>query len=227
MMFFIEGTYVHFWFFPALIYSITVAYLLKKVNLLKAGSIFTIIAFVIGLSLYSYRIIGSNIPVWNILLEDQTYVTVHRLFMYGPPFFFMGYFLNKTNFDKVTNKGIITKILIFGALFCIEITGIKYFEFGEDILVTIFLYPLMYNLMLLFINNPIPQYIKASNVCRNLANFTFYSHMFFKIAIQESLAIFFGYKIGNAPLFFLVLACCLISGYILQKSKNKYIKLLF
>lgn len=141
----------------------------------------------------------------------------------GLPFFMLGYFLNKIKIsDKSNNILLIVNIL----LFYLEIFIVNNLNLQRDIIITIFLYPLIFTLVRFLLNHNLEKCQRFSAKCRNIANWMYYSH----ILVMSILSFIFNkINIGDNPtvLFFNTVTLCILSEIIIEKTDNKFIKMLY
>lgn len=117
---FIDGTFYHLWYFPALILGILITYIiLKKLNNKKSFLIF-IILYLIGLFGDSYYGLIKNTifeNVYNYIFMISNY-TRNGLF-YVPIFLYLGYTFNTHNYN-ITKKQNIILLILFSILLGLE-----------------------------------------------------------------------------------------------------------
>ena len=108
--FVIHGSREHFWFFPAVFFSIILSTLFAKIGKLSWLARISIVAYILGLLGCSYYGIGNQIPVISVFVNSSQYDLIRRIVLMGFPFFMMGYFLQKVELKKVTNKKVFSKV---------------------------------------------------------------------------------------------------------------------
>ena len=215
--YFIGGSYYHLWFFPALFFSIIVVTFFVKTKKLSILAYISIILYVIGCLGSSYFEIGNHIPVLNKLFNFSNFTLIRRVVLMGLPFFTMGYFVIKFQNKNIENKKI-KYMLIFSIIgFVLEIILVNYLNIQKNIIVTLFLYLLVFYIINLLLNNPMPTREKAGGICRGMANFVYYSHPLFILVLNK---INF---LQNTTVFVFTVALTSIIGYIIVKVNNKII----
>ncbi len=215
---FINGTFYHLWYFPALILGIWVTYLL--VNMFnKKTSLIVVFLYLIGIFGDAYYGISVNIPFLKFI-----YSFIFRIFNYArnglfmaPIFLYMGYAF-KTNSTKLNFKTNTIVCIISLILMLIEGLILKKFSIPKHTSMYIFLIPLMYNLFAILINSN-----KSNKTIRNLATWIYILHPLFIIIIRlMSKILNIGFiASNNLILFFLV--SILTTAFILIFAKIKHI----
>lgn len=219
LSYFIFGSAGHFWFFPALIFSLCLVTLLYKCKLIKIILPLSVILYVIGCLGCAYFEIAKHIPLLNMLFEFEHFNTLRRILLMAFPFFSMGYLLLKIE-KRYSNKNLIIGWLISSVIFLFEIFLLIHFEIDATIVITFGLYILLVFTMLILLNNPLPQYSKISKISRTLANFTYYSHPMFQIFITV-FSKFTNIKIPNIIEFIFTICITFSLGYILHLLKER------
>ena len=213
--YFIGGSYYHLWFFPALFFSIIVVTFFVKMKKLDVLAYISIILYVIGCLGSSYFEIGNHIPVLNKLFNFSNFTLIRRILLMGLPFFVMGYFVKKFQNKNKENKKI-KYMLIFSIIgFVLEIILVNYLNIQKNIIVTLFLYTLVFYTINLLLNNPMPTREKAGKTCRGMANFVYYSHPLFILILNKTTFL------QNTLVFIFTVALTSIIGYIIVKVNNK------
>lgn len=225
--FLIYGSREHFWFFPAVFFSIITATLFAKAGKLQWLGSLSLVAYVLGLLGCSYYGIGNRIPIVEAFINFSKYDLIRRIVLMGMPFFMMGYFLRKIDLNKIKNKTclILEWVFLFG--FLAEVFVVNKLQIQKNIYLTIFLYLLLFNTVLLLLKNPCGQYGKIANVTRDLSNFMYYSHPLFMIWINIVLSYIVGRTATETELFFLTIISTGSIGYLLHKIDNKYLNFLY
>ncbi len=222
--FLIEGSYYHFWFFPALMISVCIVTFLYKIKLQKLLLPLAIVLYAIGCIGCSYYAIGIKIPLLGSLYGFYDFLVIRRIFLMGLPFFICGQFVNKIR-SKALKLGNIKLIIILAATIAVwfaEIILVVKLGLQQNIIITFGLFPLVIAVMLFLLKNPLPKFRKLSEKCRILANFTYYSHPLIMLIVKA-----FVPMISNLYLFILTVAVAAVLGLILSKfSNNKAVKLI-
>ncbi len=217
--FFITGTSYHFWFFPALIYSYIAVSIFNRFKLLKPLAVISIIFYFVGVFGMSYYGIGSKIPVLNKLYDLSYFTSIRRILLQGFPFFMIGYFINRYEYKlkEMKNKRLIPLTAAFAMLLILEIIFVSSTSLQRGIILNIFVYPLLFFVFILSLNNPLPDY-KNADVAKKIATFTFYSH---PLCITLLIAIF--PNINATPLFISTTIIVVVCGYFISRVNVKLI----
>ncbi|MBQ8575359.1 MAG: acyltransferase [Clostridia bacterium] len=222
--FFIKGSYYHFWFFPALIICVCITTVFFKIKWHKALIPLSIVLYIIGCLGCSYYELGTKIPVLSTLYSFSDFTVIRRIFFMGFPFFVSGYFVSKIK-DKILEKTSNFKLfmlLIFSiVIWLAEIYTVIKLSWQTNIIITFGLYFLVIVVMLLLLNNPLPQFCRLSEKSRIIANFTYYAHPLFMLIIKSVYS-----DTPKILLFLLTLFLTFVCGLILSKFNNKFIKLI-
>lgn len=178
---FINGTFYHLWYFPALILGIWVTYfLIKNIKINKVG-IIVICLYVIGLFGDSYYGITEKLEVtkniYNVIFNIFEY-TRNGLF-YVPIFLYLGYMIKKSELKIEKNKNIIY-IIIFAVLMVIEGLILRQFKLQRHDSMYIMLIPLMILIFNLIVKNK----EENNKKLRNIATTIYIMHPIFIILIR-------------------------------------------
>ena len=225
--FMIYGSREHFWFFPADFFSIIAATIFGKIGKLYWLAGISVVAYILGLLGCSYYGIGNQIPVIKMFVNSSQYDLIRRIVLMGFPFFMMGYFLQKVDLAKVSGKVAFILEGIFVVGFWIEIILVNKLQLQVNVIITAFLYLLLFNTMLLLLKNPCVQYRKVAVVTRDVSNFMYYSHPLFILWINAVLMRILERNASGTELFLLTVLFTGIVGLILHKLDNKYLNLLY
>lgn len=220
--YFIGGSYYHLWFFPALFFAIIVTTFFAKIKKVKILAYFSLILYVIGCFGCSYYEIGNKIPILNELINFSRFTLIRRVVLMGLPFFMMGYYIKMWE-DKLKNKMDNKKILylLMGSIvaFVLEIVLVTQFEIQKNVIITIFLYFLVFFIIVLLLNNPLKGKEKIGKITRGMANFMYYSHPIFILLLNKISFI----QNKNTLIFILIVAITSLIGYIIVRMNNKVI----
>ena len=225
--FIVYGSREHFWFFPAVFFSIIVVTMFAKIGKLHWLAGISVVAYILGLLGCSYYGIGNRIPIISIFVNVPQYDLIRRIVLMGFPFFMMGYFLQKMDLAKVSNKTAVTLEGIFWVGFGAEIILVNRLQLQVNVIITVFLYFLLFNTMLLLLKNPCVHCRNVADVTRDLSNFIYYSHPLFMIWINMIVPTITGRNATGTELFLLAVAFSGSVGLILHKLDNKYLNLLY
>jgi len=218
--FFISGSYYHFWFFPALFFALFVTTIAFKLKIEKITAYFSIALYIIGCLGCSYYAIGNNIPVISNLINFTYFNLIRRVILMGLPFFMMGYFLHYIKLTKIKNL-----FLIFVAVtaFLIEIFIVIKLDWQRNIMITLFLFPLLALIIIFLLNNPLPGLEKLSAKTRNTANFIYYSHPLFIIFLIEADRLFKLNTMFETYLFLFTVILASVGSLFISLINNKWL----
>ena len=225
LRFFFYGSYYHFWYFIALLFSILIVGLFYKLRAQKVLILLSVVLYIVGLLGESYYALGNQVPVFSRFINSSIFTDIRRIVLMGLPFFASGYFVNKLQ-NKTREKHLSIAMVAAVLLFYIEIILIKTLSLGKSIVITAFLYPLVIVVMLLLIKYPFPAYSSYAAKCRSLANYTFYIHPFWILLLNATFEST-GFRVWNIGLYCLTVVLCFISWFIIRLLNkpflNKYI----
>jgi len=221
----IYGSREHFWFFPAVFFSIIITTLFAKSGKICWLAGVSVIAYILGLLGCSYYGIGNQIPGITVFINCSQYDLIRRIVLMGFPFFMMGYFLQKVKLRNISNKKCMVLEGIFLIAFLAEIIFVN--KIQKNVYITVFLYFLLFNTMLILLKNPCGQYKKEASVTRDLSNFIYYSHPLFMTWIHLIMNYCIGRNATETELFLLTIVSTGSIGYMLHKADNKYLNKLF
>lgn len=150
---FLNGTFYHLWYFPALILGLWVTYFLIKHLNKKLVWVIVVILYIIGLLGDSYYgtlvCIPSVLKLYNIIFQVFDY-TRNGLF-YVPIFLMLGYsFKDK---EKTNNKLLIVGLIISFVFMFLESYFLRLYDLQRHDSMYLFLVPVMYYLFSLIIYN--------------------------------------------------------------------------
>ena len=225
--FLIYGSREHFWFFPAVFFSVVITTLFAKVGKLSWLAGVSVGAYILGLLGCSYYGLGSQIPIISAFINFSQYDLIRRIVLMGFPFFMMGYFLQKIDLKNISNKKVIAVEGIYLTTFLVEIIFVNKMQIQRNIIITVFLYLLLFNTMLLLLKNPCGKYGKIARTTRDMSNFIYYSHPLFMIWINMIMNYCVGRNARETELFLLTVISAGSIGYFLHKGDNKYLNKLF
>lgn len=228
VFFFTEGSYSHFWFFTAMIYSVIMATIANRLGGKKGLFVLTILSlvlFAVGNLGSSYYSIGANIPVLNVIYGEysQVFFVFRGIFCMGLPYFMIGYWLNawEEKLLSMENRKFMALYIIMSVLYVAEIlfliVGIDGTERPE---VFVMLYPMAFMVMALLLRNPMPGWSKAAPFCKRMSGYIYYVHPLLILGfgiVADILSV----ALPSYILYVLVIATAMISGIILMKLSNK------
>lgn len=235
VFFFTRGSYSHFWFFPALIYSVimaTIFHRISKKNGLKVLTIVSLVLFLFGNLGSGYYEIGMKIPVVSTIISQyrDSYEVFRGIFCMGLPYFMIGYILNKCEgwIERTEQKKVLFIAVFVTLLFFIEtiilITVLEWHQYPE---VYLGLYTAALAIMMYLIKCPKPEWKPYANTCRRMSGYIYYVHPLIILGVKM-IADMFGIYVPSVLLYVIVISVCLITGWILIKlnEKCKWISLL-
>ncbi len=219
------GSWYHFWFFPALIYSICITTLIYKIKCFKFVVPISILAYLISVLGSAYYELGTNIPVLGSLYNFSDFEAIRRIVFMGFPFFVIGYVVEliKNRFEKFNAIWLVIVFLILCSLEVAEVFIIDYFELQTHVLTTIMLYPVVCLTLILLFKHPLPGREKLSNTTKILSNVSYYAHPLVIMAVNM---LFIGVlKLNLTPVhvFLITTILCAFAGLIIMKINNKHI----
>lgn len=229
-----KGSYSHFWYFPALIYSVvfvTLFYKLlgKKGIAFLAG--FSFVLFAIGNLGSSYYPIGVQIPLLKEWITEyrDSYEVFRGIFCMGLPYFVMGYYLNEleTWIFKVSQKKLWIAFGVTVVLYCAEIfllsNVLKWYTYPE---VFVMLYPAAFVIMMLLIRNPKPEWQTFAGTLKRLSGYIYYVHPLL-ILVIGMMATILHVTVPSILMYVLVIGIAVLSGLLLiwLNKKLKWISI--
>ena len=213
--FFVYGSYYHFWFFVALIYAVIVTTLLYKAGGIKLVTVVSSVLYLLGCLGSSYYNLGLHIPGFATLIGWTDFTIIRRIFMTGIPFFALGGMIGEVK-DRVLEKGngwIKKWLCIVAVLYLAEKAFVIYAHLQDNVVLTVFLYPLTAVILIYLLNHPMLGKENISNKARLCANFMYYMHPAF-ILIFSRLC-----TVSGAILFPIAVVAMLAGGWVLGLSK--------
>lgn len=198
------GSYYHLWYFPAIFICVWIMTVFYRLNKLKLISIISILLYFLGVLGCSYNEIAVKIPVVSRLFSIPFFNNIRQIFMMGLPFFMLGYIVQYMVEGKKLKK-IGWFLLLISVLFALEIECIIANEWGNNIILTFTLYPLVLCIVLLGLRHPLENIKCVTEKLRKLSGFIYYVH--------PMIILFLQYKF-NLHATSLFLATCFISSIV-------------
>lgn len=228
VFFLTRGSYSHFWFFPAIIYSLilaTICYKISHKHGLKVLTVVSVLLFLFGNLGSAYYEIGIKIPlISTIITEHRDGFEVFRgIFCMGLPYFMIGYILNKCEgwIAKTGKIKLFSIMAVVIALYCLEIVVLscvlKWYQYPE---VFLGLYPTALAIMMCLIKCPKPAWKPYANSCKRMSGYVYYVHPLL-ILVIKMLAGICGVYVTSVVMYIAVISIALISGWILMKLNGK------
>lgn len=218
---FINGTFYHLWYFPALVLGIWITYYLIKNIKEKKVRIIVLILYVIGLFGDSYygltEKLGITKNIYNVIFNIFEY-TRNGLF-YVPIFIYLGYMIQHGKL-KINRKQNIIYIIISLILIIVEGLILHHFKLQRHDSMYIMLIPLMILIFNLIINN------KGENnkKIRNISTTIYIMHPIFIILIRGVAKVLHlqGIMVENSLInYILVVISTIIFSICFEKVKEK------
>ena len=217
--FFIYGSSYHFWFFPALFFSITLTTILWKCSRQKLLIALSLAAYALGCLGCSYQNLSIHIPILQNLYLSDHFTLIRRVVLMGFPFFVSGYLVQIVS-DRMSRSDrhiSITKgLMFFFSLWIIEIYIVTSANLADNIVITPMLYPLVITTLMYLLQNPFPISHNTGYRCRSSANFMYYAHPLFIMALNP-------FQMSETTLFVLTVALTACIGNILSTKNGRII----
>lgn len=228
IFFFTEGSYSHFWFFTAMIYSVilaTVANRLGGEKGLLGLTMLSLVLFAIGNLGTAYYTLGQHIPMLNVLYGEyaEVFFVFRGIFCMGLPYFMIGYWLNRweERILTVEKKRFGMLYILASVLYIAEIVALLHFPKAiERPEVFIMLYPMAFMLMALLLRNPKPQWSKAAPFCKRMSSFIYYVHPLL-ILVYGLVADMAGVQLHSCVLYVLVIGTAMLVGVVAMKLSER------
>lgn len=190
--FLFNGSYYHLWYMVGVIYSMVMIYLVCKFKLTKALLPLAVFYYAVGLLGTSYYGIGSRLPVLSKLFDSGWFLSIRRIFLMGFPFVALGWALaeGKMKF-RPSLKQLLIVTALTAVLFVIEIIVVTITNMSRTVEITVFLYPLLFLLFQVCLAYPAADKRKLASACRDIANFTYFWHPLFILALSRVIEVKF------------------------------------
>lgn len=177
---FLNGTFYHLWYFPALLLGIVLTYFLLKIKNNKLKITLFCLLYCIGLFGDSYYGLVKDIPFLNgfysFLFTIFDY-TRNGLF-YAPIFLGIGYLISQKEPAIKKNTNVLF-IIVFILMLLIEGMTLYHFNIPRHTSMYISLLPLSYTLFQLVIKNK-----ETNKKLRNLSTWIYILHPFFIVVVR-------------------------------------------
>lgn len=224
--FFIHGSHYHLWFFPAILFCFLIVAFFHRIRLINVLGYASIFLFVLGLLGSSYYSVGNSIPLIKLIINKSYFPFIRRVLSMGFPFFMLGYFLNvfKYKYQEISNKNLLINWFFVSILFLIEIILVIKSKLQVNIAITIFSYPLLFITMIILLKNPLSNKKDIAKYLKKLSSFMYYSHPLFLTLLSAFQKNTFIFRLSETPTFLITIILTTVSGTILMKSNNKWIK---
>ena len=225
--FILYGSREHFWFFPAVFFSIVTATVFAQVKRLAWLAGGSLIAYMLGLLGCSYYGVGNRIPLVSYFINLPQYDWIRRMVLMGLPFFMMGYYLQRVELQKIRTRIYIILEIIFSIVFLTEIILVNKLQVQVNVYITIALYPLLFNTMLLLLKNSGTQYRRIAAITRDISNFMYYAHPLVILWVSDFFVKIVERNASGTELFLPTVGITILAGYLLHKLDNKYLNYLY
>lgn len=231
IFFFTIGSYPHFWYFTALIYTIITIAIVNKLWGRKGIKWFAIISLILNMLAAlgtAYYEIGNNIPILSIIYNWEYFGLMRDIVCMGFAFFSLGYFIIvleekiKAISIKKINSLLAIAVLIYLFEIIILVVVLKWTDHFELIFSTYWLTGIVFAKLL---KHPMEKYLKVATYARKIANLSFYIHPLLIILFVYAFN-YFGIHV-NSILFFVLIAMTIITiGYFLIKKDSKLLSIM-
>jgi len=234
LSFFFEGVYYHLWYFPALIYSMTICYFIYAyrrkytMTLLGVASLLLFLLGVTGSVYYEHFGLYVPIPFIREFYKQYSFHIFRGVFCMVLPYFFMGYLLCLwcEYFNKNSARLEQALLVIFGLLFAVESFVVAFvLKTASRPEMQIMAAPMVFFLMLFLLKHPLSKLSVQGNFARHMSIYIFLVHPLIISAVQM-LAGILSISMPSVLLFSIVLTLAVISGIILSKIDIPLIRLL-
>ena len=214
--FFLNGSYYHLWFLPALMLADVIVYCLYKKKGLNFTLLITFILYFVGYLINVYTPIWESIPGISFFFGffTKTLSTARNGIFFGPMFIAIGLLLSRTR--RLPKKVSLIGFLISFVLFFAEVSIYRYFGILRDLTsMYICLVPAIYFLVnyLLKINIP---YRKMFTILRHDSLMIYTSHILFAkifLALMPH---------AHLVVYFLTLACAQCLAGFVTRYQDQY-----
>lgn len=228
VFFFIHGSYSHFWYFTAMIYTIIIVTILYKLFGKKGLKVLTIISlplFIMANLGSAYYPLGMQIPVISDFVSNRdVYEVIRGIFFMSLPYFLIGYILIELSesIEKLSSKalGIMLGVdVIFYLVECYLLAYVlKWWDYPEVILT---LYPSTILIMILLIRNPKPEWKTYAPTLKRLSGYMYYVHPLC-IMVLGAVEQIFSVCIPSVLAYVLIVGFAISTGMILMSMSRKF-----
>ncbi len=187
----VQGTFVHLWYFPAVIIATLSLHFLIKGMPMQLVVFLATCLYLIGLLGDGYNGILNFLPQWissSMKVYQEIFLTTRNGVFFGIPFVLMGVTIAK-NYRLQGNSRALPWLLATLLLGGVEIYFLRHFQLAVDYNMTVFLAPGTMLLFLVLLN--LPYHSKKKNDFLRLYSTKIYeSHMFFYGLILALVTVF-------------------------------------
>ena len=214
-----RGSYYHFWFFPALIYSAILATFLWKICSEKTFLTISIMWLLLGCWMTSYSFLAPSFSevIRNSCGENGAYC-IQRILFTGMPYFMLGGAISRRK-DRRHSTARQEYLLLSGLLLLYILEKVILSRFGSaDLVLTVMLYPLTGWILIVLLRHPLTHMHHLGSIARATANMVYFIHPFLIIVVEKAFLIVFGSEMPNTALFLTIWVTSSLSGYILSRA---------
>ena len=221
--FLLTGSSYHFWFFPAILFSVAVGTVFFKMNHPRWLVACSIVIYVLGVLCCAYTEIAKTIPFLTNLCNLSWFNQLRHILFTGFPYFVSGYVVYLLNtkseyFRKNNMSVLLIAVIVWTCEFAI-ITSIKIYNTTA---ITFGMYPLIICTMNCLLMHPMEAARTKAAQFRILANFTYYAHVLLMDLILWAAPQLFGLaEVRPTSLFFITVLFAFFIGLGIWKSKNR------
>ncbi len=228
--FFFEGSFYHFWFFPALIYSMLAITLVHRLFGEKGILAFSVFAILINLLCAfgsGYSFIGQNFPVLSEFYSWSGFYSLSLIIAVGFSSYSAGYFailVKKHDLIKPKTSLIVLAITFF--LYMAETLFLVYvMDSVENTKIFFTVYPMGLCMMFAFLNYPMPKWSKLAEYAKKSAGFIYYVHPLILLGLQMVFT-YIGWQVSGSLRTMIALLIILPAAFVLIKWDNALSRLL-
>lgn len=232
LYFFTVGSYSHFWYFPALIYSmciVTGVYHFGKEKGIRVLTVISVLFFMLGVLGTGYYEIGIQIPIFSewITKYREVYAPMRDILFFGFPAYMSGYYIVKyekkirENPTKIYGRNLLLGGILYFVEIMVLIFVLHWVKYPEVILGSYYL-PIL--LLMFLLKIPAPGLKQVSIYCRETSSFLYYIHPLL-IVIYHKIADIFHYTWNTILFSIIVIATAIFIDQMIKCFKriwNKY-----
>lgn len=176
--FLFTGSSYHFWFFPAILFSVAAGTILFRPGVRKLLLPLSIGVFCLGAVCCTYGNAADSVPAVAEICAYPYFNQIRHIVFTGFPFFCSGYAVRqmRRSFRRFKSHSLLCLILA-AAVWLTEIVFVTHFRLYRTLAITPGLYLLTVSILNFLLEHPMPAAVKAASLCKVLANFTYYSHV--------------------------------------------------
>ena len=228
LSFFFTGSCYHFWFFPAILFSVLAGTVLFRPGLRKLLLPLSIGVFCLGAACCTYGNIAGNVPAIASICEHPYFSQIRHIVFTGFPFFCSGYAVRqmRRSFYQFKSNSLLC-LLLSVVVWLAEILIVTHFRLYRTLAITPGMYLLTVTLLNFLLEHPMPTAVKAASLCKVLANFTYYSHVLLMNLITLFIEKIFHVESVSTPiLFLLTVSAAFLFGRVIWKRDSQILNFL-